>query len=63
MPKSVVDAVKAFISENIPELVGSDILLAKLCWDSFAADLDFLIDWIPGTDNLMVVAGGSGHGI
>ncbi|EFX03276.1 sarcosine oxidase [Grosmannia clavigera kw1407] len=62
VPKNVLDAVKAFIASNIPDLVGCEILMAKLCWDSFALDLDFVIDWVPGRENLLVVAGGSGHG-
>lgn len=62
VPKSVVETVKVFISANIPELVGSDIIIAKICWDSFGIDLDFVMDWVPGIENCMVVAGGSGHG-
>jgi len=62
VPKTVVDTVKDFISTNIPGLVGCDILTTKLCWDSFAIDLDFVMDWVPEIENCMVVAGGSGHG-
>lgn len=62
VPKIVVDTVKDFISANIPELVGCDIKIAKICWDSFAIDLDFVIDWVPGIENCLVVTGGSGHG-
>jgi len=62
VPKIVVDTVKEFISANIPELAGCDITIAKICWDSFAIDLDFVIDLVPGIENCMVVAGGSGHG-
>lgn len=57
-----MDTVKDFISAHIPELKGCDILIAKLCWDSFALDLDFVIDWVPDVEDLVVVAGGSGHG-
>lgn len=62
VPKVVVDTVKEFISAHLPELNNCNILIAKLCWDSFAMDLDFVIDWVPDVENLMVVAGGSGHG-
>jgi hypothetical protein len=57
----VVDAVKEFISTNIPEIVGCDILISKLCWDSFTIDPDFVIDWVPGIENCILVAGGSGN--
>jgi hypothetical protein len=62
VPKTVVDTVKGFISTNIRELVGCEILIAKLCWDSFAIDLDFVMDWVPDIENCIVVAGGSGLG-
>ena len=54
--------VSTELSTNIPELVGCDILIAKLCWDSFAIDLDFVLDWVPEIENCIVVAGGSGGG-
>lgn len=63
VPKIVLDTIKAFITANIPELIGSDILITKICWDSFALDLDFVIDWVPEIKNCMVVTGGSGHGM
>lgn len=63
VPSIVVVTIKDFILANIPDLVGCEILIAKICWDSFAVDLDFVIDWVPHIENCMVVAGGSGHGM
>jgi hypothetical protein len=63
VPKTVVDTVKEFILANLPELIGCDTLIAKLCWDSFAIDLDFVMDWVPEIENCIIVAGGSGHGM
>lgn len=61
-PLSPLEETKAFIRENLPELVGAEIVLAKMCWYTDTIDLDFVIDRVPDTSGLIVVTGGSGHG-
>ncbi|KAM5350694.1 hypothetical protein ACJ41O_007199 [Fusarium nematophilum] len=61
-PLVAIEGTKAFVRENIPELVGAEIVAAKLCWYTDAIDLNFVIDRVPNTSGLVVVTGGSNHG-
>ncbi|CAH0002491.1 unnamed protein product [Clonostachys byssicola] len=61
-PLSPLEETKAFIKENLPELVGEEITLAKMCWYTDTVDLQFVMDRVPSTEGLVVVTGGSGHG-
>ncbi|KZF20373.1 sarcosine oxidase [Xylona heveae TC161] len=62
VPKASIECIKRFISENVADLSGAEIVMAKLCWDSRSIDDDFLIDWVPGLEGCIVVSGGSNHG-
>ncbi|PYH92932.1 sarcosine oxidase [Aspergillus ellipticus CBS 707.79] len=62
VPTVMIDKVKEFISEYIPELTNAEIILAKLCWDAVFLDKEFMIDWLPGVESCMIITGGSNHG-
>lgn len=40
----------------------AEILYTRYCWYCDTADENFLIDFYPGSDNLLVTSGDSGHG-
>ncbi|KAH7054286.1 FAD dependent oxidoreductase [Macrophomina phaseolina] len=62
VPEAAMDVVQAFCKENLPELLGLPIETARLCWYTDSVDNDFVVDYVPGTEGLMVCSGGSGHG-
>ncbi|KAK7716568.1 hypothetical protein SLS57_006596 [Botryosphaeria dothidea] len=62
VPERAMDVVQAFCKENLPELLQLPIETARLCWYTDSVDNDFLVDYLPGTEGLMVCSGGSGHG-
>lgn len=51
-----------FLANTFPELAGSPIDSRRLCFYCDSWDGDFLIDWDPDRDGLLVATGGSGHG-
>ncbi|KAJ9145109.1 Sarcosine oxidase [Pleurostoma richardsiae] len=61
-PLLPLQETKEFIRENMPELVGAEIVAARMCWYTDSTDLNFVIDRVPGTSNLIIVTAGSGHG-
>lgn len=40
----------------------ASILYTRMCWYSDSVDENFLIDFYPGVDGLLVASGDSGHG-
>lgn len=64
IPEQALRVIRRFIAENLPELVdeGIDVSMTRMCWYTDTFDNHFLIDYVPETnDSLMVVTGGSGH--
>ncbi|KAF7534342.1 hypothetical protein G7054_g6326 [Neopestalotiopsis clavispora] len=57
-----LEAIKEFISVNMPELVDLGISSTKLCWYTDSIDNSFVVDFVPGKDRILVCSGGSGHG-
>ncbi|GME65825.1 FAD dependent oxidoreductase [Neofusicoccum parvum] len=62
VPERAMEVVEAFCRENLPELLELPIETARLCWYTDSVDNDFLVDYVPGTEGLVVASGGSGHG-
>ncbi|KAL1619666.1 hypothetical protein SLS54_006603 [Diplodia seriata] len=62
VPEKAMEVVEKFCEENLPELLTLPIETARLCWYTDSVDNDFLVDYVPGTEGLMVCSGGSGHG-
>ncbi|KAL5316008.1 hypothetical protein ACEPPN_016882 [Leptodophora sp. 'Broadleaf-Isolate-01'] len=53
--------IKRLIGEAIPQLSGRDLIKKFICWCSDTADSEYIIDFAPGSEGLMVAAGDSGH--
>lgn len=64
IPQQAFSVIQGFLKENLPELAneGIDVSLTRICWYNDTFDNHFVIDYVPDTDDsLMVVTGGSGH--
>ncbi|HEU5113710.1 MAG TPA: FAD-dependent oxidoreductase, partial [Acidimicrobiia bacterium] len=55
----VTEAVRGFAAEHLPGAVGP-VRLAKTCLYTLTPDRDFVVDRVPGTDNIFSVVG-AGH--
>jgi sarcosine oxidase len=55
----VTEAVSGFAARHLPQAVGP-VRLAKTCLYTLTPDRDFLLDKVPGTDNIFTVVG-AGH--
>ena len=53
---------RAFFSRFIPALENASVLRTTTCYYNNTPDDDFLIDWHPSIENLLLVTGFSGHG-
>lgn len=62
VPEKAMEVVEKFCEENLPDLLTLPIETARLCWYTDSVDNDFLVDYVPGTEGLVVCSGGSGHG-
>ena len=55
----VIEAVREFAAKHLPGAVGP-VRLAKTCLYTLTPDRDFVVDRVPGTDNIFSVVG-AGH--
>ncbi|HVR76995.1 MAG TPA: N-methyl-L-tryptophan oxidase [Acidimicrobiia bacterium] len=55
----VIDGVKSFVAQRLPG-VGGKVHLAKTCLYTLTPDRDFVVDRVPGTDNVYAAIG-AGH--
>lgn len=62
VPEEAVRVLRSFCEVNMPDLLELDLEYERLCWYTDSVDNSFLIDHVPGTENLVVASGGSGHG-
>ncbi|KAK5116545.1 hypothetical protein LTR85_009170 [Meristemomyces frigidus] len=62
VPREAMRVTRAFCAENMPDLLALDLEYERLCWYTDSVNNSFLIDYVPGTEGLMVASGGSGHG-
>lgn len=64
LPKSVLEEAKNIILAVAPDIAAvPDIKLkSKLFWYTDSINSDFVIDFVPGKQNLIVATGGSAHG-
>ena len=62
MPEYLLSKFKSFIATFFPSLKDARIEGTRFCWYTDTFDGDFIIDWVPGRSNVLVVTGGSGHG-
>ncbi|GBE89546.1 predicted protein [Sparassis crispa] len=63
LPLNSVQAIKEFVSNFMPELALLPIAYTRLCFYTDTVDNSFLVDYVPGYgDSLVLCTGGSGHG-
>ena len=62
IPEEAMRTIRTFCEENLPDLLEIELERGRLCWYSDSVDNSFLMDYVPNTENLIVVNGGSGHG-
>ena len=60
-PESIRIA-KEFAAKRFPGLAGAPVSETRVCQYEFSPKGDFLLDRHPGTDNVWLAGGGSGHG-
>jgi monomeric sarcosine oxidase len=53
---------RAFFAQFIPELTSARRIETRVCIYNNTPDDDFIIDWHPGIENVLLVTGFSGHG-
>ncbi|KAI9042020.1 uncharacterized protein KD926_006144 [Aspergillus affinis] len=61
IPVTAARVFKGFVQEFLPELMQCE-MKTRLCWYTDSYDNQFVIDFVPGKEGLMVATGGSGHG-
>jgi monomeric sarcosine oxidase len=57
-----IEACRDFFRSYIPALAAARLKEARVCMYNNTPDDDFLIDWHPELDNVLLVTGFSGHG-
>lgn len=61
-PPEHVHKARLFVAERIPGLANARVAGSRSCLYENTPDHDFVIDWVPGTQRILVAGGGSGHG-
>jgi len=54
--------VRRVLRKTLPELSNHTLFGSKVCWISDTPTSDFLIDKLPGSNNIVVACGDAGHG-
>jgi len=57
-----VARARAYLKTRFPDLAEAPLIHARVCQYENSSNGDFLIDRLPGHDNVWLVGGGSGHG-
>ena len=60
-PESV-RVVRRYLRDRFPDLSGQPVVETRVCQYESTPDAHFLIDRLPGYDNVWIAGGGSGHG-
>lgn len=59
---ATITAAREFLSRRFPDLADAPLIHGRVCQYENSSNGDFLIDRLPGHDNVWLVGGGSGHG-
>ncbi|EJD39037.1 FAD dependent oxidoreductase [Auricularia subglabra TFB-10046 SS5] len=62
IPRDVANLCRAVIREIFPELGNRQFDSGRMCWYTDTADENWIIDFHPKYQNVLLVTGGSGHG-
>lgn len=62
MPTWGIRRAKEVLGKYVPELAYHKLINSKVCWIADTSDSNFIIDAVPGYNNLYVASGDSGHG-
>ena len=57
-----VEAMWEFVSDRVPALMSGELIRSHTCLYTETPDRDFVIDWVPGCQRILMAGGGSGHG-
>jgi len=60
--ESFIESCRAFFAEFIPALANARVCETRVCIYNNTPDDDFIIDWHPEMDRVLLVTGFSGHG-
>jgi glycine/D-amino acid oxidase-like deaminating enzyme len=60
--QAAIDEIVAFRDRRFPLLNGASLTESRVCQYENSSNGDFLIDFHPALDNVLLVGGGSGHG-
>ncbi len=60
--KNGIDAARDYLQMRFPGMEAAPLIEARVCQYESTADLHFIIDRHPESDNVFIVGGGSGHG-
>lgn len=57
-----IEAARDFVARRIPGLAKGTLVGSRACLYENTPDHDFIVDWAPGVQRVLVAGGGSGHG-
>jgi glycine/D-amino acid oxidase-like deaminating enzyme len=57
-----IKGCRNFFTEFIPALADARVIETRICFYNNTPDDDFIVDWHPALDRVLVVTGFSGHG-
>jgi len=60
--EAFIESCRAFFGAFIPELADARVIETRVCVYNNTPDDDFIIDWHPDIESVLVVTGFSGHG-
>jgi N-methyl-L-tryptophan oxidase len=60
--ENFIKSCRAFFAEFIPGLADAHVRETRVCIYNNTPEDDFIIDWIPELENVLIVTGFSGHG-
>ncbi|KAI9138351.1 FAD dependent oxidoreductase [Paraphysoderma sedebokerense] len=63
LPSKSISYFLTFLADTFPGVLQFDVENIRMCWYCNSIDYGFIIDEVPGKENVWVATGGSGHGI